>query len=187
MQTVLAPVASLTTVSTVPNGNVGLAQYPAGAAAYHVASPTSLLVGAGRGAVVVVVVGGDVVVVVGGDVVVVVGGNVVVVGGAVVLVVDPAAWYATRCDGRFTLSRCDAGDTAFLCAPRPPCAAASGRDAWAALLCNNRRGAPNNAPQMTAATPRRLPPVLWFRRAPPFSGDTVHPRRHTGGEGFRRS
>jgi hypothetical protein len=26
--------------------------------------------------------------------------------------------------------------------------------------------------------------VLWFRRAPPFSGDTVHPRRHTGGEGF---
>ena len=26
--------------------------------------------------------------------------------------------------------------------------------------------------------------MLWFRRAPPFSGDTVHPRRHTGGEGF---
>jgi hypothetical protein len=37
---------------------------------------------------------------------------------------------------------------------------------------------------MIAATPRRLPPVLWFRRAPPFIGDTVHPRRHTGGEGF---
>jgi hypothetical protein len=74
-----------------------------------------------------------------------------------------------------------------LCAPCSTCAAASGRDAWAALLCNNRRGAPNNAPQMTAATPRRLPPVLWFRRAPPFSGDSVHPRRHTGGEGFRRS
>lgn len=185
MHTVVAPVALLTTVSTVPNGNVGLAQYPAGAAAYHVASPTSLLVGAG-GVVVVVVGGGgggggggDVVVVVGGNVVVV-GGRVVVVGGAVVVVVvDPGAWYATRCDGRLTVSRCDAACSTWL--------SASGRDAWATLLCNNRRGAPNKAPQMTAATPRRLPPVLWFRRAPPFSGDTVHPRRHTGGEGIRRS
>ena len=58
------------------------------------------------------------------------------------------------------------------------------RDAVADEFCNNRRGAPKSTPQMTAATPRRLPPVLWFRRAPPFSGDTVHPRRHTGGEGF---
>jgi hypothetical protein len=112
----------LTTVSTVPNDSVGLAQYPAGAAEYHVASPTSRLVGAGR--VVVVVVGGEVVVVVGGDVVVVVGGDVVVVvGGAVVVVVDPGAWYATRCDRRFTVSRCDAGSTAFSCAPCSTCVA----------------------------------------------------------------
>jgi len=182
---VLAPLALLTIVSTVPNDSVGLAQYPADAAAYHVASPTSLWAGAGR--VVVVVVGGAVVVVVGGNVVVVGGGSVVVVGGAVVVVVDPGAWYATRCDGRFTVSGRDDGCAAFSCASCSTCAAAAGRDAGAALLCNSRRGAPNNAPQMTAATPRRLPPVLWFRRAPPFSGDTVHPRRHTGGEGFRRS
>jgi hypothetical protein len=147
------------------------------------------LLGAGR--VVVVVVGGDVVVVevVGGDVVVVAGGDAVVVcdaavGDVVVVVVDPGAWYAARCDGRFTVSRCEAGYTTLSRAPCSTCATASGRDACAALLCNNRRGAPNNAPQMTAATPRRLPPVLWFRRAPPFSGDTVHSRRHTSGEGF---
>ncbi len=96
VQTVDAPVASLTTVSTVPNGSVGLAHIPDGASAYHVASPSSLFVGAG-GAVVVVVVGGGggaVVVVVGGGggaVVVVVGGAVVVVaGGAVVVVVAGA-------------------------------------------------------------------------------------------------
>ena len=177
----MAPVASLTTVSSVPNGSVGLAQYPAGAAAYHVASPTSLCAGAG---LVVVVVGGVVVVVAGGAVVVVVGGAVVVVvGGVVVVVVDPGAWYATRCDGRFTVSGRAAGCAAFWCAPYTTDVAAAG----GALLCNSRRGAPNNAPQMTAATPRRLPPVLWFRRAPPFSGDTVHPSRHTGGVGFRRS
>jgi hypothetical protein len=56
--------------------------------------------------------------------------------------------------------------------------------ACAVPLFNNRRGAPKSAPQMHAATPRRLPLVLWFRRAPPFSGDTAHPRRHTGGGGF---
>ena len=132
----------------------------------------------------VVVVGGGNVVVVTGAVVVVDGGDVVVVGGAVVVVVGPGAWYATRCDGRFTVSRCDDGYTTVLCAPWSTRAAASDRDALAALLCNNRRGAPKSTPQMIAATPRRLPPVLWFRRAPPFSGDTVHPRRHTGGEGF---
>jgi hypothetical protein len=133
--------------------------------------------------VVVVVVGTGrvVVVVVGGDVVLVVGGNVVVVGGTGVVVVDPGAWYATRCDEKFTL---DAGSTTVWCTPCTTCDAASDRAAWAASLCNSRRGAPNSKPQMTAATPRRLPPVLWFRRAPPFSGDTVHPRRHTGGEGF---
>ncbi len=36
-----ASVASLVTVSTVPNGSDGLAHMPAGAAEYHVASPTS--------------------------------------------------------------------------------------------------------------------------------------------------
>jgi hypothetical protein len=67
VQVVLAPVASLVTVTTVPNGSVGLAQRPGGAAAYQVACPCSELVegavavtttGAG-GAVVVVVTGGD--------------------------------------------------------------------------------------------------------------------------------
>jgi hypothetical protein len=125
-------------------------------------------------------------------VVVVVGAVVVVAGGAVVVVVaagavdevDVGAWYATRCDDSFTPSRCDDGSTTFLSASCTLRAAASDRGACADALCNSRRGAPNNVPQMTAATPRRLPPVLWFRRAPPFSGDTVHPRRHTGGEGF---
>lgn len=116
--------------------------------------------------------------------VVVVGAGVVVVvvaGGAVVVVVV-GAWYATRCDRRFTPSRCDAACTADACAPWTMRAAAT--DCGAVVPFNNRRGAKNSAPQMTAATPRRLPLVLWFRRAPPFSGDTVHPRRHTGGEGF---
>jgi hypothetical protein len=98
----------LTTVSTVPKGNVGLAQYPVGAAEYHVASPPSRLRGDGTVVVVVVVGGGGgggggaVVVVVAGTVVVV-GGAVVVVGTTVVVVVG--AWYAARCDGRFTASR----------------------------------------------------------------------------------
>ena len=65
-----------------------------------------------------------------------------------------------------------------------PLAAADDRDACADALCNSRRGAPNTMPQMTAAMPRRLPPELWFRRAPPFLWDTVHPRRPTGGERF---
>jgi hypothetical protein len=82
---VLAPVAAFVTVRTVPNGRVGLAHIPAGAAAYHVAWPRSpsvvgadatapSVVGAtagavaaraatsstgGAGAVVVVVVGND--------------------------------------------------------------------------------------------------------------------------------
>jgi len=169
----------LTTVTTVPKGSVGLAHIPDGASAYHVASPTSEFCGAG-GAVVVVVVGGGggggavvVVVVVGGGagavVVVVAGGAVVVVvaGGAVVVVVA-GAWYATRCERRFTPSRCDAGCTTNECAPCTVPAVAT--DRGAAELFNNRRGATKSAPQIIAATPRRLPLVLWFRRAPPFSG-----------------
>jgi hypothetical protein len=151
------------------------------------------------GAVVVVVVGGGG----GGAVEVVVGagaGSVVVVGaGAVVVVVDDVvvddagARYETRCDRSFT--------PAPPATPRDSCApiacatcvswavraAVNTRDGLADVLCNNRRGAPKSTPQMTAATPRRLPPVLWFRRAPPFSGDTVHPRRHTGARGFWRT
>ena len=41
---VLAPVATFVTVKTVPNGSVGLAHIPGGAAAYHVAWPRSLVV-----------------------------------------------------------------------------------------------------------------------------------------------
>jgi hypothetical protein len=151
---------------------------PDGASAYHVASPTSEFCGAG-GAVVVVVVGGGgggavVVVVVGGGavVVVVVGGGagavVVVVAVGAVVVVVAGAWYATRCERRFTPSRCDAGCTTDECAPCTVPAAAT--DRGAAVLFNNRRGATKSAPQIIAATPRRLPLVLWFRRAPPFSG-----------------
>jgi hypothetical protein len=136
--------------------------------------------GGGGGAVVVVVVGG-------GAVVVVVGGAVVVVVAGAVVDVVAGDRYATRCDGRFTPSRCDDGYTTFLWLPCTLRAAASDRDACAEALCNNRRGAPNNVPQITAATPRRLPLVLWFRRAPPFSGDTVHPRRHTGDEGVLKN
>jgi hypothetical protein len=47
---VVAPVAVLVTVRTVPNGSVGLAHIPAGAAAYHVAWPCSPSVGAAAGA-----------------------------------------------------------------------------------------------------------------------------------------
>jgi hypothetical protein len=48
---VLAPVAAFVTVRTVPNGRVGLAHIPAGAAAYHVAWPcSSSAIGAGAGA-----------------------------------------------------------------------------------------------------------------------------------------
>jgi hypothetical protein len=42
VQEVLAPVASLVTLSTVPKGKVGLAHMPAGASEYQVASPFSL-------------------------------------------------------------------------------------------------------------------------------------------------
>jgi hypothetical protein len=129
----------LVTVRTVPNGNVGLAQYPSGASEYHVASPTSELVGrgGGGGAVVVVVVGGGgggsvVVVVGGGALVVVVGGAVVVVVGAVVVVEAVACWYATRCDFRSTPSRCLAGNT--LCIECTRGAAVRTRDAWAVSL-----------------------------------------------------
>jgi hypothetical protein len=187
-----APVALFVTVRTVPKANVGLAHVPAGASEYHVASPTSWLVGAGGGRAVVVVGGG------GGAVVVVVGGGgggtvVVVVGGAVV-VVDCGAWYATRCDGRSTPSRCDGGYTRFwfLCdrnaANAVPNVVAGPRDACDFPLCSKRKGRPNNAPQSIAATPRRLPRVLCFRRAPPFSGDSAPaPTDTEAGEGFWRS
>jgi hypothetical protein len=157
-----------------------------------VASPPSLFVAAGAGAVVVVVGGGGgggavVVVVAGGAVVVVVvaGAVVVVVAGGAVVDVVVGPWYAARRDDRLTPSgRADAWAAADVFSCALP-VAASDRDACAdALLCNRRRGAPTNAPQRAAATPRRLPPVLWFRRAPPFFGDTVHPRRRTGGGGF---
>jgi hypothetical protein len=167
---------------------------PAGASEYQVASPSWEFVGAG-GAVVVVVVGGGgggavVVVVVGaGAVVVVAGGTVVVVvvaGGAVVVVVVGAgAEYATRCDRRLTPSRWDAACTADACAPRTVPAVAT--DRGADVPFNNRRGATKSAPQMIAATPRRLPRVLWFRRAPPFSG-TQRTRADTRvAGGFRRT
>ena len=139
-----------------------------------------------RGAAVVVVVGGAVVVVTtrGANVVVVVGGGavVVVVGGTVVVVVG--ASYAARFDGNFTPPGRDGAFSASRWDGWARGSAAEACDVVAVALCSNRRGAPKSVPQMTAATPRRLPPVLWFRRAPPFSGDTVHPRRHTGGEGF---
>jgi len=178
VQTVDKPVALLTTVSTVPKGKVGLAHIPDGASEYQVASPASEFVVAG-GAVVVVVGGGGggggavVVVVVGGGAVVVVvvgaGAAVVVVAAAgAVVVVVAGAWYATRCDRRFTPPRRDAECTTDVCAPCTVPAVVTDRDA--ALTFNNRRGATKSAPQMIAATPRRLPLVLWFRRAPPFSG-----------------
>jgi len=125
-----------------------------------------VVVGGGGGAVVVVVVGA------GAGAVVVVGAGagavVVVVAGGAVVVVVAGAWYATRCERRFTPSRWDAGCTTDVCAPCTVRAVANDRDA--AVPFNNRRGATNSAPQMIAATPRRLPLVLWFRRAPPFSG-----------------
>jgi len=108
--------------------------------------------------------------------------GVAVVAGAVVDVVV-GAWYATRFEESFTPA-CAAGGTPCDVSSCALDAAVCDRDACADALCNSRRGAPNNAPQMTAATPRRLPPVLWFRRAPPFIWDTVHPRRRTGGERF---
>ena len=121
----LAPVVLSCTWRTVPNGSVGLAHDPAGAAAYQVAMPVSefaLDTGAG-GATVVVVVGGGgaVVVVVGagwGAVVVVVvvgaavtgtaGAAVVVVTGAgdvVVVVTRPERAYASCHEGAFAI--CD--------------------------------------------------------------------------------
>jgi hypothetical protein len=41
VQVVLAPVTMFVTVTTVPNGRVGLAHRPGGAAEYHVACPCS--------------------------------------------------------------------------------------------------------------------------------------------------
>jgi hypothetical protein len=127
-----------------------------------------VVVGGGGGGGVVVVGGGGgaLVVVVGGAVVVVLGATVVVVVAVGVAVAVAACWYATRRDFRSTPSRCRAGDT--LCIECTTGAAVRARDAWAVSLCSRRRGSPKSTPHSTAATPKRLPPVLWFRRAPPF-------------------
>jgi hypothetical protein len=175
-----APVPLLVTVSTVPKGSVGLAHIPGAASEYHVASPASWLVATGAGGAVVVVVGGggggaDTT---GATVVVVVGtgagagGAVVAVGGAVVDVVC-GAWYTARCEDRFTPPTRDAEYTALLWARNAANAVAGPRDACAVPLCSKRKGKPNDAPHRIAATPRRLPRVLCFRRAPPFSGDSA--------------
>jgi hypothetical protein len=110
---VLAPLATLVTVKTVPKGSVGLAHLPGGAAAYHVASPCSPLDGgrveatAAFGATVVgvsdavarttteVELGG---VIVGVTVVGVTGGTVVGVTAAAAW----AAWYSIICVGSTT-------------------------------------------------------------------------------------
>ena len=180
VQCVEAPVASSVTVSTVPKGNVGLAHMPGAASEYHVASPTSWLGATGGGGAVVVVVGGGgggadttgttVVVVVGTEAGA--GGAAVCVVGAAVVDVVCGAWYAARCEDRFTPSRCDAGDTT-LWARNAAGTVAGARDACAVPLCSKRKGKPNDAPHRIAATPRRLPRVLCFRRAPPFSGDSA--------------
>ena len=202
VQLVDAPVASFTTVTTVPNGKRRArarpgrgGRVPRGLADLVVgrrgARRRSRRRGRGRRGCVVVVGGG------GAAAVVAVAPSSTSwpgrgcrrrcregTGAGAVVVVVAGAWYATRCDGRFTPSGLDARAHGIRVsrARRAP----SFVIVTHALIafCNSRRGAPNNAPQMIAATPRRLPPVLWFRRAPPFSGDTVHPRRHTGGEGF---
>jgi hypothetical protein len=114
----------------------------------------------------------------GGAVVVVVGDGaggslVVVVGRAVVEVVDCGDSYATRCERRFTLftrSRSDDGYTTPFWLGSAASAVAVPWDACVISLCSRRKGKPNNVPQSIAATPRRLPRVLCFRRAPPFSG-----------------
>ena len=193
--TVDAPVALFTTVSTVPNGSVGLAHIPGGAAEYHVASPPSLFVGRRRAAARSSSSS------VAAAAVVAASSSWSSVGGAVVVVVGAARRRrgrrrrGRRRRGRrlvrdevrrqvhaVEMRRRVHGASRAVRARRAPRPETATRAPIA--FCNKRRGAPNNAPQMTAATPRRLPPVLWFRRAPPFSGDTVHPRRHTGGEGF---
>jgi hypothetical protein len=119
------------------------------------------------------------VVVVGASVVVVDGGSVVVVGGSVVTVVV-GAWYALRCDDSLMPRACNLLTRAWGC-DEPPrswvrnvaIAVVVARGACAVPLCSKRRGRPNNAPHDTAATPKRLPRALCFRRAPPFSGDSA--------------
>ncbi len=105
---VLAPVTTFVTVNTVPNGSVGLAHFPGGAAEYHVACPRSLVAAATGGAASGATFGATVVVVTGtasslaavccgatnatGAVVAVVVGAVVGTGGPTdVDVVDPGA------------------------------------------------------------------------------------------------
>ena len=121
--------------------------------------------------VVVVVVGGTVVVVVGGTVVVVVGGTVVVVEVA-------GARYATRCVGRSTLQA-----RRSTRAPRDDAASRLTREPCGVWVCS-RRGRPSSAPHKSAAIPVRLPTVLCFRRAPPFSGTSAPAPKQTCRGGF---
>ena len=157
------------------------------------ASPTSEFVGAG-GAVVVVVVGGGggaVVVVVGGggggDVVVVVGAGavVVVVAGGAVVVVVVGAWYATRCDRRFTPSRCDAACTTDrVRAGHRACRRHRVRRGRAVQQQERReeQRAANDCSNAEAPPPRALVP-----QGSTLLRDTAHPRRHTGGGGFLKN
>ncbi len=189
VQSVLAPVASFTTRSSVPKGSHGLAQSPGGAAAYQVASPDADWVSAGAGgAVVVVVVAGGAVVVVGGGAVVVVvvaGGAVVVVvaGGAVVVVVVATG------DEKRTSDQPVVGPAGR---PRPAATLRVAgvwpvtREACAGPL-NKRRGTNSSAPLKSTANSARLPPMLSVLRAPPFSGTRtrVGQRPARGGCGRR--
>jgi hypothetical protein len=107
-------------------------------------------------------------------VVVVVGGSVVVVGGSVVVVVVGAR-YALRREGRFTARRwpCDGEESARSWVLNVAIAVVVAREVCAVASCSKRTGRPSSAPQTTATTPSRLPRLLCFRRAPPFSGDSA--------------
>ena len=109
---------------------------------------------------------GCVVVVVGAASTLAVSGALVVgvtgAGAVVVVVATTGALYATRCDGRFTLSNgeCDVERACADCAPST-CDGTDDADATPVAcvdpFCSKRRGTPNRPPQRTAATPRRLP------------------------------
>lgn len=140
VQWVVAPLARLVTVTTVPKDSEGWAHVPAGAW-YHDAEPVSEF---DEDPEVVVVVGRVVVVVVGGRVVVVVGGRVVVVVGAWVVVV--AGRTAARCgalatvvvvlatvSGEATSAVGTAGLAAWMLTMPAPDAAASREASWSAV------------------------------------------------------
>jgi hypothetical protein len=116
----------------------------------------------GSGASVVVVVNGSVLAVVGGTVV------VVVAGGTVVVVIG--ARYALRCEVNLAPPPREGEESSRSWVLGVAIAVVVARAVCAVPSCSTRRGRPSSAPQNTAATPRRLPLVLCFRRAPPFSG-----------------